>query len=174
MDDFTKFCDYFLSCVVGRSSYKQNMAAMTITDLATSSDEAFAILCIENNIDVWEYNCAIEKAKQSVEPLPEDERSKKPVPKYTGNSVEDTGGKHQGWSEEGISRFNELHNSIESKRLNTVQLEEDFRNQKMQEKLQGKKRKRILNPRTFVTAVTDLDRLHPSSADLHWEEDNQE
>jgi hypothetical protein len=165
LDDFTEFCDYFLSCVVGRSNYKMNMTRMPITKLSTSSDEAFAILCVENNMEMWEHEAAastVKKGDQDNEQDNELEVKKPPHPKYTRNADKPTGGKYHGWSGEGISRFNEIHRIVQSKRAESEQLEADFQNQKMGE-VQGKKRKRPSIKRTIVTAVTDLDdRLYPA------------
>jgi hypothetical protein len=165
LDDFTEFCDYFLSCVVGRSNYKMNMTRMPITKLSTSSDEAFAILCVENNMEMWEHEAAastVKKGDQDNEQDNELEVKKPPHPKYTRNADKPTGGKYHGWSGEGISRFNEIHRIVQLKRAESEQLEADFQNLKMGE-VQGKKRKRPSIKRTIVTAVTDLDdRLYPA------------
>ena len=145
VDDFTAFCDCFLSCVVGRSGYKQNVATTLVIELSTSSDEAFAILCVENNIEAWDYMISLDANKGP----------NMPPPKYTRNRKDS--GKHHGWSPDGINRFNELHEDIESKRNETLQLEAEFRAMKMQERSGQEKRNRRTVTRDIVTAVTDLD-----------------
>jgi hypothetical protein len=144
-----------LSCVVGRSGYKQNMAMTLVSELSTSSDEAFAILCVENNIEAWDYMISSETSTKKGPNMP--------PPKYTRNRKDS--GKHHGWSAEGINRFNELHEDVESKRRETVQLEADFCAMKMQGLDGQEKRNRRTVTRDIVTAVTDLDDQDDDSDD---------
>jgi hypothetical protein len=153
VDDFAAFCDCFLSCVVGRSGYKQNVATTLVSELSTTSDEAFAILCVENNIEAWDYMISSDTNKGP----------DMPPPKYTRKHKDS--GKHHGWSAEGITRFNELHEDVESKRRATVQLEADYRAMKMEGLNGQEKQGRRTVARDFVTAVTDLDDLDDGSND---------
>jgi hypothetical protein len=159
LDDFTAFCDCFLSCVVGRSGYKQNMATTHISELSISSDEAFAILCVENNIEAWDY---------MISPDTNTKGPDMPPPKYTRNRKDS--GKHHGWSAKGINRFNELHEDVESRRRETVQLEADFNAMKMQGLSGQEKRSRSTVARDIAMAVTDLDDLDGDSDDEYMEE----
>ena len=45
------FCDFFFSRVVGVSTWKDGSSKIKVSDMATTSDEAFAYLLIEN--DQW-------------------------------------------------------------------------------------------------------------------------
>ena len=154
VDDFAAFCDCFLSCVVGRSVYKQNMTTTLVSELSTSSDEAFAIICIENNIEAWDYMISSDTNTKG---------PNMPPPKYTRKHKDS--GKHHGWSAEGITRFNKLHEDIESKRKETLQLEAEFRAKKMQGLGGQEKRNRRTVTRDIVTAVTDLDDQDDDSDD---------
>ena len=51
--DFDDFCGTFLSNVIGRQAYNKKIAHFTISKIATVSDEAFVILCLENLMDRW-------------------------------------------------------------------------------------------------------------------------
>ena len=42
---------YFLPSVVGKVKYSQQKAILKVSDFATVSDEAFALLCIANTYD---------------------------------------------------------------------------------------------------------------------------
>jgi len=52
-DCFFLFCDFFLSRVVGVSTWKDGSSKIKVSDMATASDEAFAYLLIENYWDQW-------------------------------------------------------------------------------------------------------------------------
>jgi len=47
------FCDKFLSCVIGKNEWKNQIRIKPITEIATISDEAFALLILENIWDDW-------------------------------------------------------------------------------------------------------------------------
>jgi hypothetical protein len=87
-----------------------------------------------------------------------------PPPKYTRNRKDL--GKHHGWSAEGLHRFNELHEDVESRRRESDQLEAEFRAMKMQGLGgQEKRNSRRTVTRDIVTAVTDLDDQDDGSDD---------
>lgn len=48
----TLFCNQFLACVTGKNDWKQQTKNL-IRDFATVSDEAFALLVLENIWDKW-------------------------------------------------------------------------------------------------------------------------
>jgi len=47
------FCNHFLACVVGKHDWKQQTKKELISQVATISDEAFALLVLENIWDEW-------------------------------------------------------------------------------------------------------------------------
>src|SRR5690242_3921349 len=47
------FINYFIPPVIGKMEYKKKSCVNVLSKYATVSDEAFAILCFENNIDTW-------------------------------------------------------------------------------------------------------------------------
>jgi len=50
---FFVFADMFLSHVVGVAFWRKNSAKMPISEMATVSDKAFALLLLENYWDTW-------------------------------------------------------------------------------------------------------------------------
>ena len=93
MDNFHKFCKLFLSSMVGRHKYNKKVHLHTISEIATASDEAFVLLCLENSLDRWQHEH--EKPEEV-----------KKTPVYTASPAEAS--KYGGWSEAGIHRYNEL------------------------------------------------------------------
>jgi hypothetical protein len=88
-------------------------------EISTISDEALALLALENGIDCWDD--VFTKNKGNVRPFPKGqpipEELKSTVPtKYTVSSTSDPDGDKEGngkrWSKEGIIRFNQLRQKI--------------------------------------------------------------
>ena len=101
---YGQFCGTFLRCVVGDSVWRGNHLHKPLGDFVTPSDEAFALLLIENSyerwIDMWE----------------NDNKKTSDVPaKYTNAGVSNKDGrtrKYCGWSKPGVTRFNELNLAV--------------------------------------------------------------
>ena len=47
------FCDHFLACIVGKVEWKQKVTKNLVKEIATNSDEGFALLVLENIWDEW-------------------------------------------------------------------------------------------------------------------------
>jgi hypothetical protein len=93
---YSLFCDCVLSHVIGRDVWKKHSHTHKLPTIATVSDEAFAIFLLENSWEVW----VAMAAKEGVIP----ERN---------YSVRGPGTKKlQGWTEEGIERFNKLFDMV--------------------------------------------------------------
>lgn len=118
------FFDYFVRSISKKSLWAKRVAqANKEEDISTVSDEAFALLAYENNIERWtdiyskDPNALLPrlgsgKKKQYTESL---------VPtKYTRGGIQygsqqmDIGGRFdgKGWSNEGIMRYNELYDQV--------------------------------------------------------------
>ena len=116
------FIHFFVSAVIGKMDYKRKSCSMLLSKYATVSDEAFALLNFENNIDTWMDMGITGDTKTSKVPR-----------KYTnGGSAKGKNGTSQhnkGWSDEGLCRFNELFDLVEKNRElpHAKQFEEDFR-----------------------------------------------
>jgi hypothetical protein len=58
---FRFFCEQFLSIVVGETRFKNGMRMKKpVSEIATISDEAMALLIIENHYNVWMRQCELE------------------------------------------------------------------------------------------------------------------
>ena len=51
--DYIDFVEYFVSAVIGKKKYKENKCNKLLSEYASVSDEAYAILIFENNFDRW-------------------------------------------------------------------------------------------------------------------------
>jgi len=107
-DAYYKFFDEMLSQVVGRTVWKRDTVLKPVRKIATCSDEAFAILLIENSFDAW-----MKQAEEKITPNghiginPIDQGNyQSGKTKYTANGAGTK--KDKGWSEEGLIRYNEL------------------------------------------------------------------
>lgn len=87
------FCDHVLATVVGKNKWKKRSADELLSQYATVSDKAFALLLIENSLDFWRHQVA---------PASNDS----PKPLYTLNGAGTR--ENKGWTDEGIRRYNEL------------------------------------------------------------------
>ena len=47
------FINYFVSAVIGKMNYKKKSCSIVMSKYATVSDEAFALLILENNYETW-------------------------------------------------------------------------------------------------------------------------
>lgn len=53
-DCFEFFCTNFLSCVVGLKRWPKSCLSKRVSEVASVTDEGFALLTLENNWDPWE------------------------------------------------------------------------------------------------------------------------
>jgi hypothetical protein len=116
IEDFTLFCNTFLSNVVGRNIYNSKVGETRMSKIATVGDEAFALVCVENLIEQW---------KDKVSDPTKTNKSKWKPSKYTANPSEAR--KYGGWSLEGIRRFNELSRTgIPQLRFRSLDIENEY------------------------------------------------
>ncbi len=129
------FYEHVLSHVVGRDVWKRRSSTHTVGQIATISDEAFALFLLENSWDTW-VKLATDKEPTNV-----------PSPKYSTRGPGTK--KFQGWSETGIVRFNELFDDVE----------EDRENDKggFDEKFKNAKRAAIMGKAKPTKVVTPVD-----------------
>jgi len=107
-ESFYEFCDVFLKLIVGISTWKYGVCHKTVSELATPSDEAFALLLLENTWDQWS-TCDLAEYKDKRkynEVMGEWEKCKPVYGKWTRGA----GGERRygGWTENGVNWFNEL------------------------------------------------------------------
>ena len=111
--NFDTFCSYFLSNVIGKQTYNKKVIQVTMSEIATVSDEAFVMLCLENSMERWEHE-AREPAEKRLDA------------KYTASPAEAS--KYGGWTNEGMRRFNKLQREIvPAMRRKIENLEEEYK-----------------------------------------------
>jgi hypothetical protein len=153
-DDFDVFCTAFLSNVIGKQAYNKKVVQETISIIATVSDEAFVILCLENSLEQWEQEARNPTAKR-IDAV------------YTASPAEAS--KYSGWSKEGMRRFNTLQREIiPDLRKNTMKLEVDYLMHQKGIKLPSRKKKKAKLPGDredlpWSNYTNDDDELHASS-----------
>ena len=128
-DCFEDFYKYFVPSVVGKNKFKAHMEAPGNIDsvMCTVSDEACALLLLENNYDRW---TDVHKNKMEGSTLTDpalehsdDKRKRKwesnVSPKYTDGGIIYTDSRtksHKGWKDAGIQRFNQLCGWVQDNR----------------------------------------------------------
>jgi len=126
-DSFFLFCDNFLSRIVGISVWKEGCQKKKVSEMATISDEAFALLLMENYWDYWA-NLNLQDYKSEVV---YDTGSNKKI-KRTANWGKYTkiaygARRYGGWTSSGLLRFNELFHQVKADRLkNGDVVEEEY------------------------------------------------
>ena len=109
VDAFVFFCYNILECVAGKQEWKLEKGRKTVSkSCVTVSDEAFALLLLENGWERFVFYASKEEENQ-VQKLPPN--------LYTGRK----GGNriYEGWSDDGIERFNELCRHVHSDRMSS-------------------------------------------------------
>lgn len=133
---YFNFIEYFISSVIGKNYYKYHKRDKLMSQYVTVSDEALAILIFENNIDTW-----IDMANNG------NTKKSRVNRKYTngGASQGEIGSscRYQGWSSEGIIRFNELFDLVKIDRLSAAAkpFEESFQKFCIDGGISGKSKK---------------------------------
>jgi hypothetical protein len=119
-ESYIFFCENFLKCVVGSQTFNKGWKhGVALSDLASPSDEAFALLLIDNSEARW-------LSEHEKKPEGEDviEQDKLVLPKYTSGGPKETRERKKGltkryggWNEPGIIKFNELVRAVREDRL---------------------------------------------------------
>jgi hypothetical protein len=117
------FCTHFLKPIVGNASWRLHSLRQPLSTFVTVSDEAFALLTLENNYarwcKMWEKRCY---------------KSCEVAAQWTNAGVSKANGQSKrffGWKPEGYRRFNELYINIKKDRETRATFEG-----KLQEQLQ--------------------------------------
>ena len=131
-----QFLEKFVSCVVGRIEWKRSCKDQPVSKVASATDEAFALLVLENIWDSWrdvDPQDYLLKRRERVEPKKQAEASKssqrrprqKEIPgKYTEKHR--NAKRYRGWSEEGFARFNQLVRMVREDRAQRKEFEVNF------------------------------------------------
>ena len=115
---FETFVNYCLVHFVGSLTWRWQAYIRNVSDIFSVSDEAFAMLLIENNAKDLEYvyDKQVEKVKRK------DSR-----PKYTKVSSYNDEVKFQGWHQMGVRRYNELVKQVKDNRLSNISKDREAR-----------------------------------------------
>jgi hypothetical protein len=112
------FCTHFLKAVVGNAAWRLHALRQPLSAFVTISDEAFAMLTVENNYDRW---CKMwEKRNYKSCDVPA---------RWTNAGVSKANGQSKrffGWKAEGYQRFNDLYRNIKEDRETRALFESKF------------------------------------------------
>ena len=127
---YEKFVDYLLSAVVGKQIYKSRKHKSLVSTYTSISDEAFALIVVENNWERW-VDMHEQKNFKSSNVMPKFTNAGKT--RYSGNGSSNQ--KFKGWSAAGLKRFNEIFLMVKQDRnmKHAVKWEESFKLKKEQE-----------------------------------------
>ena len=96
---YSVVCDNIISLVVGKHVWRNKSWNTKMSELVTVSDEAFALLLLENSWDSWLHLASKEEHDETVVKL-----------LYTVNGAGTR--KNHGWKKEGLLRYVELINIV--------------------------------------------------------------
>ena len=111
---YVYFCEHFLKCIVGIQSFNRQMQKhYNLSVIATPSDEAFALLLLENNEYKWrhEFDLKQQKTTSDGHNLKINEEDLLPSKYSSSGCNKQKKGftkRYNGWTKEGIERFNTL------------------------------------------------------------------
>lgn len=139
-DMYHDFTNSFIAFVVGKRKYDQSSYKYLFSRYVSVSDEAFALLLFENNYDRW-MDMAINNNWTTSVVMPlyttggNASQTPKNLPPYQGTKNTSSTHMYQGWSIQGIRRFNVLYDLVQKERNSVAGrlFEEEFL-QEMQEK----------------------------------------
>lgn len=150
-----RFCEYILPCVVGRKHWNESVSKVKVCDLATVTDEACALLVLENIWDTW---MALPLDEHRTRKRKAEEEGKKRVfrhGKYTEKSRE--GKKYKGWDNFGLNRMNEMIKLVKEDREKNSTWDAEYL-KAMKDQAAGKrKRKKAENEPEEPDVIVDDD-----------------
>lgn len=94
------FARQLLPCAVGKHKFRKNKNVRVLSEWATISDEAFALLAFENGHKRWESQCNGDTSLAGT--------------MYTLNGS--NARKGQGWTKSGLDRFRDLYKMVQKDR----------------------------------------------------------
>lgn len=140
---YTDFAMHFISAVVGKRTFESRNSKFVFSRFVSVSDEAFALLVFENNYNRWldmalrqdwtsssvkpEYTtcgnvCQTPRHSHEVTPAKKTKNSKTDQVNKNNDEIENNASTsmYQGWSIQGIRRFNELYDLVMQERKSIV------------------------------------------------------
>ena len=119
---YIDFVQFYVSGVIGLRYFEKHKCQKLYRNYVTVSDEAFAILTIENNWDRWIAMAGTEEWKTSPVPTKwtvtrtKADNAKQKATTTGSQNSEPTARRFRGWSSEGIQRYNQLFDEIKAER----------------------------------------------------------
>jgi hypothetical protein len=110
------FCDEVLSQVVGKLEWKTSRHSRAITQWATTSDEAFAIVLLENSWDLWVEMSEHEHQNKGKKGHITFVKTKESLYTRSGAGTK----KYGGWTAIGLKRFGEIANMVQADRVSNT------------------------------------------------------
>ena len=138
---FSQLCDHILPCVVGKKHYGKKKSVVCMSEIATETDEAWALLVLENSWEAWR--------QQAESPTGIVELKDRKQTVWTNTSS--LASRSEGWGEKGIKRFNELMRKVIKDRHEDKTTERLYLREKQEESDEVKSRKK-------VKRVEDIDK----------------
>ena len=164
---YTVFFERFVPCAIKKTEWERRIARagtgteLTDDSLASISDEAFALVLLENSFDRWfdiyTSNEGVVMQQRGVK----QRRFESDVPTlYTRGGIKydkykSKDGEKKGWSDEGITRFNQLFEMVKHDRTANSNFEADWL--KARRETQAEEGVRVFKrKRTSVHAISEL------------------
>ena len=128
-EEFLYFLTRVLSAVnaKAKSEFENKKSILLISDIYTTSDEAFALLVLYNEAHVWKQQYDFEARRSN--DTTTNGNTKRKAPRYAKRFCDARSGNKQGWSEEGQNVFNALCREVDRRRAEPASkdLEEKIR-----------------------------------------------
>ena len=155
---FGEFLEDYVSAVVGKNDFRRKSKQMLLSSFVTISDEAFALLTVKNNEEVWPVKYYNSNLREGETPLEE------PKPRYT-NRRRTTGSARDGWTPEGMKQFITYYKMVAENRKSVEGLE--FEKEYLEENKKSNTRKTIV----FEPDESDGPREESYSIPNDWNDD---
>ena len=159
------FCENFLPEVVGKVEWRKGVTNLKVSDLATVTDEAFALLVLDN---VWLTWMNMDTPVEELKHAGKDGAGKRKVRPglYTHNFRKAS--RHEGWNTNGLKRMDELMDQVMMDRKENGDWDGKYLAEKQAEAMGGgKKRKRsdLTNKEEKVVVKDELGDISDSDDD---------
>ena len=167
---YKDFVSFYVSAVVGVRKFDRNKCHVKYSKYVTVSDEAFAVLTLENNWKRWSSMADDMDWKDSDEPSKwttskEKRKASSAATTADNSSVENDcpqAKRYRGWSAQGIARYNQLFEEIKKERekprfedFETYVMEE-FMTEAREDGKQGVNRRRTKEIKALPSARHEL------------------
>ena len=147
IEEFTIFCDYFLSCAHGKKDYKAKAEHMRVSSFTTISTEAYTITYIANSYDAW-----MEEAADKTQDPVERKENKKNYKAKLWTSNAHAARIYGGWQVPGLKYYMNKATEVQAVRKSMKDHELEDLYMQNAKRMYGKK----IRPPRHVTQETDL------------------